>query len=129
VGRSKTAAEFSGKVARATDNLRRVPPEVARKNAKTAEDAMGAAVASMSGGDNRLSGAGRVGVDTSTSGGRVDVSPRGPVHLVENDTRPHGGHPGTRGKGQWKRARDQLAPRVARDVHQAATTATRKAFG
>lgn len=152
MGTSSTAAEFAGKLAKMTDGVARLPQETAKKNAATAEKVLGAAVNSMSG-DGRLSRAngGRgaaVGVSTTILGGRVNVSPKGPVGLVENPTVPHtiGGtgsrlrlgtrwvtgpvqHPGTRGKGQWARAREGLVDPVRNDIANAMTTTAQQAFG
>ena len=154
MGTSKSAAEFSGKLAKMTDGVARLPADTARKNAATANTVMGEAVNRMSGGDGRLSRAGRgrgagVGVSTSVDGGRVNVDPRGPVHLVENPTSAHtigeggarlhlGGrwvtgpvhHRGTRGKGEWARARDgAVRDRVSADTATAMHATTKGAFG
>jgi hypothetical protein len=129
VGTSRTPAEFAGKLSRMTDGVARIPAVTARPNASRAETVVGGAVREMSGGDGRLSGAGPVGVNVATAGGRVTVDPAGPVYLVENDTRPHGHHPGTRGKGQWAKARAALVQPVAEDTAQAMTATTRRVFG
>jgi hypothetical protein len=149
VGTSKSTAEFSGKLGRMASDLARLETTTAHQNAQTAEEVIGRAVSSMSGGDDRLSGAGPVGVSTAVIGGQVAVSPRGPVVLVENPTVPHvigaGGtrlrigsrwvtgpvfHRGTRGKGEWARARDnQLPRRVSDDTAKAMTDTARRVFG
>ena len=149
MGTSRTTAEFSAKLAKMTNGVAKLPAATERPNADTAERVMGAAVSSMAGGDNRLSGAGPVGVKAATTGlGRVNVDPVGPVHLVENPTAAHeigaggrrlriGGrwvtgpvfHRGTRGKGQWRRARDETAKRVSTDTANAMHTTTTEVFG
>ncbi len=149
MGTSRTPAEFSQKLARMTDGVAKLPRELERPNATTAERVIGQAVSNMSGGDNRLSRAGGVGVNATPTGtGKVNVDPRGPVHLVENPTKRHsigtagaplrvGGrwvtgpvpHPGTKGKGQWKRARSQLPNPVRADTAKAMHTTALGAFG
>jgi hypothetical protein len=156
VGTSTTAAEFNGKIGRWVDNVKKLPATQERRNARTAETALRAAVASMSGGDMRLSRAGggvgrgaSVGVSTTTvGGGKVVVSAKGPVALVENPTMPHEigsdgdrlkigtgwatgpvRHPGTRGKREWRRTReDVLPPLILADTHKSMGDTARAVF-
>ena len=149
MGTSTSAAQLTAKLARMTDKVARLPVDTERPNARTAERVMGAAVSSMAGGDNRLSGAGPVGVSTLTTGtGRVMVDPRGPVYLVENPTSAHtigaggtrlhlGGrwvtgpvfHRGTRGKGQWARAKGELVAPIRDDTARAMNATAQEVFG
>lgn len=54
------------------------------------------------GGDRKFSrwypGRGTLGVRTRQRRGVLTVAPRGPWKVAEEGARPHGGHPGTRGK-------------------------------
>ena len=149
MGTSRSTAEFAAKLGRMADSVAKLPADTARPNADTAAKVIGDAVNSMSGGDGRLSGAGPVGVNTTVVGGAVLVSPRGPVHLVENPIGPHEigadgarlrlgnrwvtgpvRHRGTRGKGQWSRARDGVLPaQVADNTAKAMHTTTTRTFG
>jgi hypothetical protein len=94
VGTSSTAAEFSGKINRWVVNVSKLPAEMERRNARTAEAALRVALGQMSGGDMRISHVGPngspVGVRTQVLGrGQVMVSPKGPVAIVENPTEAH----------------------------------------
>jgi hypothetical protein len=149
VGTSTTTAQLTAKVSRMADAVAKLPAATERPNAATAERVMGAAVSSMSGGDNRLSGAGPVGVSANpTGGGRVNVNPTGPVHLVENPTAAHSigadgarlrlgsrwvtgpvWHRGTRGKGRWARAKSELVAPVRDDTAKAMHATTQGIFG
>jgi len=132
-----------------SDAVAKLPADLEGSNARTTEGVIGAAVSSMSGGDNRLSRAGPVGVKVGRTGsGRLNVDPRGPVHLVENPTAPHvigssstrlrigsswitgpAFHRGTKGKGEWVKARGELVEPVRAETAKAMHTAAQGAFG
>ena len=143
MGTSTTAAEFSGKIRRWADNVAKLPVECEKRNQQTAKSVMGEAVASETGGDSALTRRGSITVVTQTVGeGMTKVSARGPLALVENPTVPHEigadgqrlnipgigwrigpvSHPGTRGKHQWRDAKDnKIKPPILADTQKAMT--------
>jgi len=108
-------------------------PDAQRKGLRAAETraerSLAAAVLAASGGDNRLSHAGRVGVRSSESAGSARISALGPFYLLEGPVSPHteepssrralaGGlrhpvasvrHPGVRARREWSRATGRTA--------------------
>lgn len=152
MGTSTSVAEFSHKIATAGSNLEKAQRTGLRTSAIEMKRALEAAGASMSGGDRRLSHAGRrqltVGFDVRNAD-TIYMRARGPWQLVESNTSPHQirprrrkalrfpdgsvrrgsvRHPGTSGKHRYVAARKAMAPRVAKRMFQGDIRAVASAF-
>ena len=158
MGTSTSGAEFSGKIARFAVEISKLPRTASYENAKLGKAVMENAVQAMAPG-GRLAGVGRRGAKigaryTVYADGNCQISMRGPVWLVEENTsahtiapkrtrsskalkganfdHPYKGsvqHPGTSGKHVWVRTRDQVLPPLLRtNITRAMHTAASRAF-
>ena len=147
MGTSRSVDEFTYKLTAAGIAIGGAQRDAVMRASIASKQVMTGAIESMTGGDQRLSGARNAKISTG-----FDVYPgkfsaysvtkvRGPIMLVEEDTpahtiRPRGrsrrrgggrralkfggryatyaNHPGTRGRGRWKKARDTIVPKIAR---------------
>jgi hypothetical protein len=158
VGTSTSAAQFSGKIHRFAAEVAKIPRDTAYSNARIGKATMEGAVAAMAAGGRLSGvgkrGA-RVAAGYTVYGdNNVKISARGPVWLVDQSNtahtiapkkkrgrqgalygkgyeHPYGGtvsHPGTAGKHQWARARDDVLPpllraNISRQMHTTALAA------
>lgn len=116
----------AGDLRDAADQLERYPADVVRRGVDMLRAAVGARLRVDTGGDQRLSGIGnaRLTVSGKVTGsvfveGRVTAGPRqliGPWRWLNDGTRPHGNHPGTRPLATFDRPVADTLPVIERDA-------------
>ena len=158
MGTSKSGAELAHKLFNAGNSIEKATRSGLLAGGQTVKAAALAQLAAAGAGSGRMRGVGksgaRVGVGydiVRAAGGEaaVRVGMKGPVHLLERDTRPHmieprrgealqfsdgrfrayvAHHPGTRGKHPWEKALTASLPLVPQAIQHQVTVGLIRAF-
>lgn len=116
----------AGDLRAAADELERYPAELVERGVDMLRTEVRARLKVDTGGDSRLSGIGnaRLSVSGTVTGdvfveGRVTAGPRrliGPWRWLNDGTRPHGAHPGTRPLMTFDRPVADTLPEIEREA-------------